>query len=274
MARQDRSNWEIAICTITPAKAKKMFSLTGRNRSIREKLVNTYADDMRDGRWVLTPEPIIIDKDGGVLDGQHRLQAVIDTNVARKFFVVSNVDPSLIDVLGIGRSRSAPDILKIDGEKNTSVLATAARALYHYQTIPQTNTWNSPSRPLSSPGVLEVLREHPQLRDCVDIGSRLASRLKASPGAIVVAVYLTSRVIPLDQQGEWLEPLESGVGLERGSPVLTLREFYRNKQKAFTPQGRLRAHLAAYLYAWKDWHHDELMPRMKDLATMPDPDSL
>ena len=275
MTEQHIPDWRIAFLAITPEMAKDMLAVVVRNRPIRPTMVNVYASDMRNGRWLFTPEPILVDKNGGVLDGQHRLQAIVDTGIARPFLVVSNVDPDLIAVIGIGKSRTAADILRIGGEKNTGRLAGAARVLHNYLTIPPTYTWSSCNITLSPPGVTEVLNQHPQLRDCVEVGSRLAPHVLAGPSAVIAALYLTSYEMPIQEQGQWLGPLGSGAGLEPGSPALALRELYRSlklgrhKFLQFGTQDRARVTLASYLYAWKLWMNGKKSYRLQPPKEIP-----
>lgn len=272
MTEQYKPDWKLAFALITPEMAQDMLAVVVRNRPIRLTMVNTYASDMRNDRWLFTPEPIIVDKNGGVLDGQHRLQAVVDTGIARQFLVISNVDPDLIDVLGIGRGRTAADVLRIEGEKNADKLAAAAKVLHNYLTIPPTYVWGGYNSTLSPPGVTEVLRQHPQLRDCVETGARLATHVLASPSAIIAALYITSRDMPLQDQGQWLTPLESGASLEPGSPALALRAFYRSlklgRQK-YLGQDKARVTLASYLHAWLLWKHGKQSHRLQPPKAIP-----
>jgi hypothetical protein len=271
---QDTHDWDICFSTITPDQAKDMLAIEVRNRPIRQHSVNAYADDMRNGRWLFTPEPIIVDRNGGVLDGQHRLQAVVDTGTERPFLVISNVDPALIDVLGIGKRRSAADILRINGERSTERLAGAARALHNYLTIPPTYVWGGDNITLSPPGVLEVLRQHPGLRECVEVGSHIASHTLASPSAIIAAVYLTTHERSLEDQDQWISSLTSGAGLELGSPALALRELFRSmkSRRAFTrirPSDRMRAYFASYLHGWRLWADGKEARRLTIPKTVP-----
>lgn len=266
--------WKIVFEAITPARAKEMLSVPVKNRSVRPRVVRTYSADMSDSRWRFTPEPIIIDKNGGVLDGQHRLQAVVETGVERVFLVVYNVDPSLIEVLGIGKSRTAAEILKIEGESNTFPLAGAVRVLHNYLTIPPARSWGGDNVTLSPPAVTSVLRQHPRLRDYVPIGAQVASKIAASPSAIIVGVYLTSYERPIEQQDDWLGPLKSGAGLSPGSPALALRELY-NSVKIAQRKARIaggasqRFYLATYLRAWVLWRDGGEIRRLREPEAIP-----
>lgn len=63
---------------ITPAYATEVLETKNpRNRTVSEQTVNIYATDMKKGRWTLTHQGIAFDTDGNLIDGQHRLWAVV-----------------------------------------------------------------------------------------------------------------------------------------------------------------------------------------------------
>jgi hypothetical protein len=62
---------------ITPEMAKDYLTRNTRNRKLRKSVVEQYARDMRHGRWLLTHQGIAFNCDGTLLDGQHRLEAII-----------------------------------------------------------------------------------------------------------------------------------------------------------------------------------------------------
>jgi len=67
--------------TITPSIAKGYLENNQNNRRVKDTKVKLYAREMMAGRWKEgTAEFIKISKAGNVLDGQHRLLAIIMAN--------------------------------------------------------------------------------------------------------------------------------------------------------------------------------------------------
>lgn len=62
-------------------------------RKINRNTVAAYAADMKAGKWLLNGEAIVFDKDGNLLNGQHRLTAVYESDVKIKSVVIWGVDP-------------------------------------------------------------------------------------------------------------------------------------------------------------------------------------
>jgi hypothetical protein len=77
---------------------------------------------------------IVLDEDGHLLDGQHRLAAVLQSGTTQTFIVRFDAPAEAIAVIDAGRARTAADTLRIEGYSYTSLLTAAARLclLYPY----------------------------------------------------------------------------------------------------------------------------------------------
>ena len=94
MAGDDERMSQIETRVITPMDAAKILGKNyEKNRNIRQSVVKRYANDMRSGRWSTDAcPPIVIAKDGSLIDGQHRLSAVMQAGVAVIMDVKTGVD--------------------------------------------------------------------------------------------------------------------------------------------------------------------------------------
>src|SRR4051794_7777218 len=67
------------IVIVTPELAKEWLAMITRSqRKLRPGHVRMIARDIKEGRWLLTGESLIFDRDGGLLNGQHRLSGIIE----------------------------------------------------------------------------------------------------------------------------------------------------------------------------------------------------
>jgi hypothetical protein len=106
---------------ITPSIAKSLLEANKRNRRISQPSVHRYTYDMINDRWKEdTVEPIKISKSGVILDGQHRLLAVIASGKSIFFHIAYELDDSVTAYLDTGKSRNATDVFKIEGVLNDS----------------------------------------------------------------------------------------------------------------------------------------------------------
>jgi hypothetical protein len=67
------------VVDVTPDMATKWLEGNTHNRKLRQSHVDKYARDMKAGRWMATHQGIAFDEDGKLIDGQHRLWAVIES---------------------------------------------------------------------------------------------------------------------------------------------------------------------------------------------------
>ena len=94
---------------VTPELAKSWLESNTFNRKVSQHTVQKYAADMRSGNWHLNHQGIAFDDKGTMVDGQHRLFAVIDSGVTIEMMVTWGAERTGIDEL---RVRSAADVIK------------------------------------------------------------------------------------------------------------------------------------------------------------------
>ena len=96
--------------TVTPAMADEWLKANRSNRRVQSKSVKRIRDAIVSGRWKYNGQPVIFSKSWRLLDGQHRLLAVVASGIAVEMMVETGVDDEAmvtIDTGGAG-SRSAP----------------------------------------------------------------------------------------------------------------------------------------------------------------------
>jgi len=106
---------ELQVIEITPEMAKKMLRFNTCNRSLSKKAVTKYAGMMKLGEWHLSHQAIAFTEDetGNLIlvDGQHRLAAVVQSEIPVKFSVIYHaVQTPYIDTV---RNRTFIDNLNI-----------------------------------------------------------------------------------------------------------------------------------------------------------------
>lgn len=119
------------VWTITPERAKfYLKNLSRDNRTINKSRVTFYANQMKEGQWQLNGETIIFSDKDTLLNGYHRMHAVIEAGVPIKFLVVRNVDEESFKTIDTGRSRNAADVYRMSNIPSyTNVAAIVRRYL-------------------------------------------------------------------------------------------------------------------------------------------------
>jgi len=106
------------VVTISPAKAAKWLEGNVVNRDLRQHHIDWLARQMREGAWHLSNNAIAFDGSDPpvLLDGQHRLWAVIESGVTVKMLVGYGFDRrELQPIIDTGLKRTARDTAKIQG---------------------------------------------------------------------------------------------------------------------------------------------------------------
>lgn len=170
---------ESRIMNITPAMAKAMLdATTTRNRSVSKDIVRYLANCMTRGTWKDNGESIILDDNGNVIDGQHRLHAIVKSGTTQRIVVVKGVDPEAFETIDSGRKRSYGDILSIKGIPNCKNAAAVCGALFTYEKTGSFSATTSPvmGELISKNPEYRVLDEYqkrlPLILDSIDIGRK------------------------------------------------------------------------------------------------------
>lgn len=96
---------------VTPAMAKEFLKKNNANRTVRTRTVSALASAIQRGEWKLSHQAIAFDPDGNLLDGQHRLLAIVESGRTVPCLLALNADPNTFDVLDIGVRRNNADII-------------------------------------------------------------------------------------------------------------------------------------------------------------------
>lgn len=106
---------------VTPEMAKELLKGNTTNRPIMIRKLNKYVDDILIGKWKEdTGETIKVSKNNRLIDGQHRLNAVIAANKPIYLHIQYNTPENVFDVIDTGKPRSASDVFFYTGIKNSN----------------------------------------------------------------------------------------------------------------------------------------------------------
>lgn len=107
------NNPKCSFLSVTPAQAQQWLDTAARNRNLSQRRVEMYAAMMKRGDWMLTNQGIAIDEHGALLDGQHRLNAIVKAEIPVTVLVVQNVPNASQLVLDQSLIRRAHDQISL-----------------------------------------------------------------------------------------------------------------------------------------------------------------
>lgn len=106
------------LVTITPEFAAKLLATNyEKQRNLRKRLVAKYASDMEEGRWNSDTGMIIVDSMGRLIDGQHRLAAVVNAGVSIDMWVMVGADTGAFELIDGGAMRKIADVIPVERNK-------------------------------------------------------------------------------------------------------------------------------------------------------------
>lgn len=162
---------ETAVEVITPAVAESILAHHNTyNRKLNRQRVSEYTKAMIEGRWITNGDAIRFDETGTLLDGQHRLQACVDSGRPFETVVVRGLErEASMPVIDVGRRRSLGDALGLKGYASSANVAAAARCFYSIS-CGERAILHTPR--LDNQKGIEIVETHPRL---VEIAQRVSS---------------------------------------------------------------------------------------------------
>ena len=100
---------------IGPEKAAEYLLANRHNRPLRFQWIKALSRQMSQGLWHTSGESIIFGRSGKLLDGQHRLKAIIHSGTSQWFVVVRGAEDATFSTIDTGQKRSPKDALHIAG---------------------------------------------------------------------------------------------------------------------------------------------------------------
>lgn len=121
----------ITYVEMTPGYAKDLLDLNTNNRTANLISVERLARYIRDGMFYFNGASVVVSNTGVLLDGQHRLMAIVKTGIAAPILLVEGVQEEALKSIDQGKPRSTADILTLDGVavKNVTAVGSIARNL-------------------------------------------------------------------------------------------------------------------------------------------------
>ena len=242
--------------SVTPAQAKKWLEDNyADNRKISKSRVDHYRRQMDLGHWRLNGEPLIFCSEGHVLNGQHRLKAVIAHGKTVEFLITRGVDASTFTTMDQVYGRTGAQVFTMRGHTSAACRAAICRALISWETkggrVSGGGHW--------SPDELLLCQElySEEINQAVRYAERSRRELMIPGGFIGLAHILFSRA-RVTKAPEFLQVLSDGVTAQRGHPAVT----FRRRMMQDKLRDRLMPNEAiwcALVRAWNTWDQGKTM---------------
>lgn len=247
---------------VTPELAEEWLLLNRHNRPLRQMTTEQYAGDMTAGSWRDTAEAIKFDVEGNLLDGQHRLAAVVFSGRTITFLVARGLQPLAQDVLDTGIRRTAADALTLAKIAHGSTIASAVRIAINYDTG-QLNGNRRTLMPTSNSQILGWIEANPDIVNSAEFVKQLPAKIPALPAALTWSHFMTHR-IAADEADDFMLALSEmrtdGQGDPRFALLRRLNSARDNADTRLTATGQT----ALILRTWNAVRSGEAMHRVQN----------
>lgn len=194
-----------------------------------------------------------MDPAGKLIDGQHRCLAAMQVNKPFRTVVLYGNWP--FKALGVGKTRSAADVLGIDKLPNAVLLAAVARTCILHARCLATEV--SPIGARANPEFVASNEEiyawtikHPEVGELVVMAKTLAGGGTLFPLSPVLAAWFLCSQAHKAVADPWYEGLITGETLHQGDIRLALRRFYERRRGEGRRQLRSEHVFADICKAW------------------------
>jgi hypothetical protein len=243
---------KIEAVEIGPERALELLAHNDHNRAMDFSLVKTYARQMSTpGQWRFVGDPIRVSRTGRLLDGQNRLQAIVQSGTTQTFAMMSGLDDDDQAYMDVGKKRTPGDVFTMFGVPNAPRAAAVTNMLMRYEMRNLLDTKYKIT-------VAEQLAyyQNPANTRLIDkgttVGDGMIKLLPISPavvGAVHVAVSRDSDVFRVN---EFFENMRLGYNLGEGDSIAALRNWLIRRKRE-----DLRVNRNEYFYllarTWNDW---------------------
>lgn len=212
-----------AVITLTPELATSLLEANQNNRPLNHQHVDRIAHQITSGKWKFNGDTIKLATNRDVLDGQHRLWAVVEAKQAIETCIVYDIDPdafSTIDTLR--KPRSGADVLSMHGVTHHRVIiSTALQWLTRWQRK-CLETYRAPANRIENSDVELAFVNNPGIQRAAERASKL--RGLTSAGIIAFFYFILTNRNP-DLAERMLFVLENPAGVSVNDPFYRLRAY-------------------------------------------------
>lgn len=253
-AETDKGAEQVKMMTVTPEMARSWLQFNTGNREIQKNHIAMIKRDILMSNWMMNAQPICftdnpLHPEGNgtprLLNGQHRLHAIIEADTAIDVPIATGIPKQAFATFDTHAKRT---VRRVGNRVDDRVLAAAAKLQWKQDNdLPLTGTGNSPS----ATEILKTLNDHPDLSGGFARARRSGMTELGSAGVMTYFIY---RVLQEHSiwGAEFLDGIEYGANLDRGNPILNLRNLARGRRKSLSRSETLTI-LIEHWESFKGW---------------------
>jgi hypothetical protein len=248
------------VLDLTPELAHELLrQVPHHQRKLTKNHVTRLAEAMLNGRFMFTPQPLIVDSNGALVDGQHRCQAVVESGITVPVVLTRGADPEVFALIDTGKARLPQQFIR---DSNAAMMAAAARFVLGYREsgpgVSPTSLMRSLSMILTNKQILDEVEQDAEYAAAAPQVLSIRRAAKITPGPLLAVHILAGRNVDPDKCSLWLSGLETGEELAKGDPRLALRNRFIQTPVHGQPQ-----QFMLIVKAWNAWLTDAPVKQLR-----------
>lgn len=254
----------VKIELITVAKAQLILKRNKSNRPLNGENSNFISHAMKQNKFMFTGESIIIGKNGDLMDGQHRLDAVVLTGKEQYFVVVYGVDNDAFKHIDIGKNRSAGDVLSIQNIVNPNSFASIARFILNFNRggiARAASKMSNKKMKITNSEISDfVIKYHNSLQESRTYGFVKENVLL--PGNLLSAFHYIFKKIDENAAADFCKKFSDGKELKDTDAISILRQEMKadiQSQRKMSAEEKM----ALICIAWNHYRNDKKVTSLK-----------
>ncbi|BCH20141.1 hypothetical protein [Mesorhizobium sp. L-2-11] len=220
---------QIERVTLTPEMAFDLLNHNQQNRPLQDRHVNRIASQIMAGKWKFNGDTIKISDTGDVLDGQHRLFAVIEAKTAVETVIIRGVARDAFSTIDTIRAvRSGADVLAINGaSRYRTTISSALMWLIRWQRgcLPK---FRDPRNKIENSDIEAAWAAHPDMEKAVERAMQL--RGLGNPAVFAFVYYVMGNLNEAVAE-RMMETLEDPAGVPIDDPFYALRAWLLSENR-------------------------------------------
>ena len=218
---------------VTPAMAVKLLEYNKINRPLSQAHVQRIAREISQGRWQYNGDTIKVANNGDVIDGQHRLWAIIEANKPVKTIIINGIDAGAFTTIDtLRKARTYSDVISIGGDlQNRTVIATALCWLLRWEWgLMDVSSLRRAKRRVENEDIKRAFAAHPGIVLAAE--KTAVIRRIANHGILACFYYVLTCHDRGDLADRLVEAMREPASLSQNHPFYQLRRwFIDEKQK-------------------------------------------
>jgi len=251
---------------VSPELATLILSINTNNRIITKSEAKTLAEYMTNDQWMRAGQTLVISDKGVLLDGQHRLEAVVLSGLTIEMIIVTGVKYEAFKVIDTGRKRSVTDLISVMepglGKPDLRIIYRVCRYIIHF-------TQSS----LSFGGIVKTVKnlelgnfyqhmdthEKIYLESCIEQGRKFYDKSKHVDILDISSysfLYYTLSNLNKDKADTFFASLSSGENISKDGDTVAIY-LLRDKLLEMATKQRKLPHAATWriAYTFKAWNN-------------------